>query len=78
MPALAALLVLTAWNMSEPHKWKEHMHGKRSDVMLLLLTLALTVLLDLTIAIGTGVAIGLALRLRERKKLDSDWTPPER
>ncbi|SHL61384.1 SulP family inorganic anion transporter [Roseibium suaedae] len=78
MPALAALLMLTAWNMSEPHKWKEHMQAKRSDKFLLLLTLALTVLLDLTIAIGTGVAIGLALRLRERKKLDSDWTTPER
>ena len=78
MPALAALLVITAWNMSEPHKWPEYMRGRTSDKILLLLTLVLTVLVDLTVAIGVGVAIGLALRLSRRKSVESDWTPPER
>ncbi|MEP0234206.1 SulP family inorganic anion transporter [Roseibium sp.] len=78
MPALAALLVLTAWNMSEPHKWREYAGAPMEDRLLLLLTLVLTVLVDLTVAIGVGVSIGLALRLRARKNIESDWTPPDR
>ena len=78
MPALAALLVVTAWNMTEPHKWSEYARGRTSDVMLLLLTLVLTVLVDLTVAIGAGVSIGLALRLSRRKSVETDWTPPDR
>jgi sulfate permease, SulP family len=78
MPALAALLIVTAWNMTEPHKWAEHAKGRRSDIALLLLTLVLTVLVDLTVAIGVGVSVGLALRLSRRQSVESDWTPPER
>jgi sulfate permease, SulP family len=82
MPALAALLILIAWNMSEPHCWKAHLSAPMQDRLLLLSTLILTVLVDLTVAIGVGVAIGLALRLRKRKPpkvgdLD-DWTTPTR
>lgn len=78
MPALAALLVITAWNMTEPEKWGEYARGKTSDILLLLLTLVLTVLVDLTVAIGVGVSVGLALRLSQRNNADSDWTPPNR
>ncbi|WP_096176376.1 SulP family inorganic anion transporter [Cohaesibacter sp. ES.047] len=78
MPALAALLMLTAWNMCEVHKWGEYLKGRRSDLVLLLLTLSLTVLVDLTVAIGVGVSVGLALRLSRRKAVDSDWHTPER
>ncbi len=80
MPALAGLLILTAWNMSEPHKWRGYMRLPRiSDRVLLVLTLVLTVLADLTVAIGVGVFIGLALRLRRHNVgMEKDWTPPER
>lgn len=78
MPALAALLILTAWNMTEPHKWREYTRARRSDKILLLLTLVLTVLVDLTVAIGVGVSVGLALRLSRRKTIESDWVTPER
>lgn len=78
MPALAALLMVTAWNMSEPHKWPEYARGRVSDRALLVLTMALTVVIDLTVAIGVGVGIGLALRLSRRESVKSDWTPPER
>jgi sulfate permease, SulP family len=78
LPALAGLLMLTAWNMSEPHKWREHARMRLEDRVLLVLTLVLTVAADLTIAIGVGVALGLALRLRRRAVPPSDWTPPER
>jgi len=78
MPALAALLIVTAWNMTEPHKWGDYARARKSDVMLLLLTLVLTVLVDLTVAIGVGVSIGLALRLSRRKAVETDWSPPDR
>ncbi len=78
MPALAGLLILTAWNMAEPHKWPEYMRGRRSDLFLTVLTFGLTLFTDLTIAIGTGVAIGLALRLQRRNVPPPDWDPRDR
>jgi SulP family sulfate permease len=78
MPALAALLVFTAWNMSEPKKWREYASGSSRDKFLLLLTMALTVVIDLTVAIGVGVALGLAFKLNSQNSSKSDWTPPRR
>jgi len=78
LPALAGLLILTAWNMSEPRKWRGHTKMPLEDRLLLILTLVLTVVADLAVAIGVGVALGLALRLRRRAAAPSDWTPPER
>jgi len=78
MPALAGLLILTAWNMSEPHKWRGYLTERKSDIFLLFLTMILTVLADLTIAIGVGVILGLALRLQRRNVPESDWSEPER
>ena len=67
MPALAGLLILTAWDMSEPHKWGSYAAERKSDVFLLMLTLLLTVLADLTVAIGVGVALGFILRIFRRE-----------
>ncbi|PWG02878.1 SulP family inorganic anion transporter [Sphingosinicella humi] len=78
LPALAGLLMVTAWNMSEPHKWRERMAARPSDRLLLLLTMALTVFSDLTVAIGVGTALGLALRLRRRNVPPAEWKTPER
>jgi len=78
MPAMAALLILTAYNMSEPSKWRGYMAAPPRDRLLLILTMALTVLASLTVAIGVGVALGLAFRLAERNKTPKDWTPPNR
>lgn len=78
MPALAGLLLLTAWNMSEPQHWRAHLALPWADLLLLLLTLVLTVVADLTVAISVGVAIGLALRLRRRDVPPADWSQPER
>lgn len=77
MPALAALLILTAWGMSEPHKWASYARAPGSERGLMLLTLLLTVLVDLTLAISVGVALGLALRI-DGATSDRDWRPPER
>ena len=75
MPAMAGLLILTAWNMAEPHKWGAWMRERPSDRVLLLLTMALTVLVDLTVAIGVGVALGLALKLRAGRTKPDTFDP---
>lgn len=62
MPGLAALLLLTAWNMAEPKRWGERLRLPRSELFVLFLTAGLTVLVDLTVAIAAGTVIGLALR----------------
>jgi len=78
MPALAALLIMTAWSMSEPHKWGGYWRAPNEQRFLLLLTLLLTVLADLTVAIAVGVGFGLALRLRDSRLKAEDWHTPER
>lgn len=78
MPALAGLLVVTAWTMSEPHRWPERLRARTADQFLLFLTMTLTVLADLTVAIAVGTGIGLAQRLLRRDVPPADWTPPER
>jgi sulfate permease, SulP family len=78
MPALAGLLILTAWNMTEPAKWRSYMAAPVADRLLLVLTLVLTVVVDLTVAIGVGVALGLAMRLRRGHAPPDDWQPPDR
>ncbi len=75
MPALAALLLITAWNMSEPRKWAEYWRAPWAERGLLLVTLLLTVLSSLTIAIGVGVGLGLVLRMRTAVP---DLSGPER
>jgi sulfate permease, SulP family len=66
LPVLAGLLVTTAWNMSEPHRWAERLSLPRAELGLLALTAVLTVFADLTIAIAAGTAIGLALSFVRR------------
>jgi sulfate permease, SulP family len=78
MPALAALLIVTAWSMSEPHRWREHLRARPADRFLLLLTMILTVVSDLTVAIAVGSAVGLAQRLTRRDVEPAKWTPPDR
>ena len=78
MPALSGLLLLTAWNMSEPHNWRKLAGGHLSDRVLLVLTLVLTVVADLTVAISVGVALGFALRLRRRQIPPARWSDPDR
>jgi sulfate permease, SulP family len=71
MPALAGLLIVTAWVMSEPHRWPERLRSSASDRFLLFLTFGLTVLSSLTVAIAVGAAVSLAQRLLLRRA-----TPP--
>lgn len=62
LPALAGLLVVTAWTMSEPQRWRERLGLPKAELAILLTTAILTVFADLTIAIAVGTVAGLALR----------------
>jgi len=77
MPALAGLLLVTAWVMSEPHRWPERLRAAPGDRFLMFLTFGLTVLSSLTVAIAVGVAVGLAQRLMRQDARPADWSPPE-
>jgi len=78
MPALAGLLILTAWLMSEPHRWSERLKLRAGDRSLLFLTMVLTVITDLTIAIAIGTVAGMAMRLVRRDVEPTEWKPSDR
>ena len=78
MPALAGLLIVTAWIMSEPGRWRERLKLRPGDRTLLFLTMILTVSTDLVVAIAVGTAAGLALRLVRRDVEPADWHPSDR
>jgi SulP family sulfate permease len=65
MPAMAALLIMVAWNMSEA---RHFLHTLRSappgDVTILVICFGLTVLLDMVLAVAVGVAMAAALFIR--------------
>jgi sulfate permease, SulP family len=76
LPALAGLLIVTAWTMSEPHRWTERLRLPKADLALLLLTMTLTVLADLTVAIAVGTMIGMTLRFARGKIEPPRWHTP--
>ena len=78
MPALAALLIVTAWLMSEPSRWPERMRLRVGDRSLFFMTMILTVVSNLTIAIAVGTGAGLALRLLRKEVETEVWTPADR
>ncbi len=67
MPALAALLILTAYNMSEPQKWRSYLAEPVEDRLLLAITFILTVVADLSVAIGVGIGLGLIVQYWRRR-----------
>jgi SulP family sulfate permease len=72
LPALAGLLVVTAWNMSEPHRWRERLAMPRADLAILVFTAVATVLVDLTAAIAGGTLLGLALQAGRTRAAKAD------
>jgi SulP family sulfate permease len=57
LAALAAVLVVVAWNMSEVEQFRHLLRGHWGDRVVLLVTFALTVAFDLTVAIEAGVVL---------------------
>jgi SulP family sulfate permease len=64
MCALAAVLLIVAYNMSEWHFFVKLFYSPRSDILVLLTVFMLTVFADLTVAIETGVVLSALLFMR--------------
>jgi sulfate permease, SulP family len=64
MAALAAILVVVAYHMSEWRSFRAELRAPKSDVAVLLVTFALTVFVDLTVAIEVGMVLAAFLFIR--------------
>jgi SulP family sulfate permease len=72
MAALAALLLLVAWNMSDVHLFGHTVRvAPRSDVTVLLTCFVLTVVFDMVIAISVGVVLAALLFMKRMSELTS-------
>jgi SulP family sulfate permease len=61
LAALAAVLVVVAWNMAEKHEFATLIRSSRGDATVLLATFLLTIFRDLTEGILVGFALGAVL-----------------
>lgn len=76
MAALAAILFVVAWSMSEVHQFIHIFKLSRGDRSVMLLTFLLTVLIDLTVAIGVGVTLAMLLFMKhmaEAVEIKPEW-----
>ena len=64
LAALAAILVVVAYHMSEWRSFAGLLRAPRSDLVVLLLTFALTIFVDLTIAVQVGIVISSLLFMK--------------
>ena len=64
LAALAAILVVVAYHMSEWRSFAGLLRAPRSDLVVLLLTFALTIFVDLTIAVQVGIVVASLLFMK--------------
>ncbi|WP_199268712.1 SulP family inorganic anion transporter [Cognatiluteimonas profundi] len=57
LAALAAVLLVVAWNMSEYQHFRHTLSAPKGDRLVLLLTFFLTIFIDLTVAIEVGLVV---------------------
>lgn len=79
MAALAAILFMVAWGMSEYERFIGLLRMPNGDRAVLLLTFGLTVFVDLTVAIGVGVTLASLLfmmRMSETVQIHGDGDEP--
>jgi len=70
MAALAALLFIIAWNMSEARHFVHTLKSApASDVSVLVICFALTVIFDMVIAVAVGIGLAAALFIRRMAQL---------
>jgi SulP family sulfate permease len=65
IPALAAILLVVAWNMGEWRQIPEVLRLPKADISVWLLTFALTVFADLTVAVQAGMILAALLFIRK-------------
>ncbi|WP_442892265.1 C4-dicarboxylic acid transporter DauA [Cedecea sp. VD23] len=65
LSAMAALLLMVAWNMSEAHKVVNLLRrAPKDDIIVMLICMSLTVLFDMVIAISVGIVLASLLFMR--------------
>ena len=65
LSAMAALLLMVAWNMSEAHKVVNLLRrAPKDDIIVMLMCMSLTVLFDMVIAISVGIVLASLLFMR--------------
>ncbi|WP_250153672.1 C4-dicarboxylic acid transporter DauA [Cedecea lapagei] len=65
LSAMAALLLMVAWNMSEAHKvFNLLRRAPKDDIIVMLICMSLTVLFDMVIAISVGIVLASLLFMR--------------
>jgi SulP family sulfate permease len=70
MAALAALLLLVAWNMSEAkHVVRMFRTAERADVLVLVVCFTLTVVFDMVVAVAAGLMLAALLFMRRMARL---------
>jgi len=62
--ALAAILVVVAYHMSEWRSFAGLLRAPRSDLVVLILTFALTIFVDLTVAVQVGIVVSSLLFMK--------------
>lgn len=66
MPAMAALLMVVAWNMSEAHKSATLLKtAPVGDILVFLTCFSLTILFDMVLAITVGILVAAVLFVRD-------------
>ena len=71
MAALAAILIMVAFNMSEYRVFKQLLKSPKSDIVVLLTTFSLTVIFDLTVAIEIGMVLAVVLFMRRMSEVSN-------
>lgn len=69
LAALAGILVVVSYNMSEIHHFKAILRGLKSDAFVLVLTFLLTVLVDLTVAVQVGIVLASLLFIKRMAEI---------
>lgn len=64
LAALAGVLVVVAWNMSEIDRLRHALHAPRGDQLVLAATFLLTVLIDITVALEVGIVLAALVFIR--------------
>jgi SulP family sulfate permease len=64
LAALAAILVVVAYHMSEWRSFAGLLRAPKSDIIVLILTFALTVFVDLTVAVQVGIVMASLLFMK--------------
>lgn len=80
MPAIAAILFMVAYNMSE---WRKFVHlcktSSKSDIIVLVSTFVLTVVFDLVVAIEAGILLAAILFMKRMSEVTEveGWRYPD-